>query len=170
MSVLDERSRIAVEINRLLGVEQHVLAGIHFQDEIFQGSHTYDAGNLMTLIFCHVVKFTQFHRGFVGIFHHQFHQVIGIHHRSLSRLHLAIGQFHHTVAEVCQFLTPLESESVEQYREHLEMVVLLVAHHVNHLINGEVFVTHLSRTNVLRHIDTCAIAAEQQLLVQALVS
>ena len=65
-----------------------------------------------------------------------------------------------------QVLAPAEAETVEQQREHLEMVVLFVAHHINHLVNGIVVEAHLSRADVLRHIDAGAIAAQQQFLVQ----
>ena len=68
-----------------------------------------------------------------------------------------------------QFLAPLESEAVEQDAEHLEVIVLLVAHHVDHLVDGIVFVAHLGGADVLCHIDGGAVAAEQQLLVEAFV-
>ena len=68
-----------------------------------------------------------------------------------------------------EFLAPLESEAVEQQRKHLKMVVLLVAHDVNHLVDGIVLETHLRRADVLRHIDAGAVAAQQEFLVETLV-
>ena len=50
------------------------------------------------------------------------------------------------------------------------MVVLLVAHDVYHLINGVVIEAHLGGADVLRHVDRRAVRAEQQFLVEALVS
>ena len=46
------------------------------------------------------------------------------------------------------------------------MVVLLVAHHVYHLVNGVVLEAHLGRADVLGHVDAGAVRAQQQLLVK----
>ena len=43
VGVLDERTCIAVEVDTLLRVEEHVLAGIHLEDEVLQRSETHDA-------------------------------------------------------------------------------------------------------------------------------
>ena len=48
------------------------------------------------------------------------------------------------------------------------MVILFVAHHINHLIDGEIFETQLGRTDVLRHIHRCPVAAQQQFVVEPL--
>ena len=69
-----------------------------------------------------------------------------------------------------QFLTPLEAQTVEQDREHLEVVVLLIAHHVDHLVDGIVLEAHFGSTDILCHIDGGAVRAQQQLLVETLVS
>ena len=58
-----------------------------------------------------------------------------------------------------QFLAPLESETVEEYGEHLEMVVLLVAHYIYHLVDGEVLESHLCCADILCHIYRGAIGA-----------
>ena len=49
------------------------------------------------------------------------------------------------------------------------MIILLVAHHIDHLINGIILEAHFGRADILRHINTGAIAAKKQLLIQALV-
>ena len=49
------------------------------------------------------------------------------------------------------------------------MVVLLVANDIDHLVNGIVLETHLGSTDVLRHIYRCAVATQQQFLVQTFV-
>ena len=169
VGVLDEGAGITVEVDRLLRVEQHVLAGIHLEDEVFQGSHAYDAGYLLLLGFAHVGILACLVTDAAGIFHHQLHQVVGIDHRSFARLHFAIRQLHHAIAEVYQFLAPLESETVEQDGEHLEVVVLLVAYHIDHLVDGIVLEAHLGGADVLGHIDRGTVGAEQQLLVESLV-
>ena len=68
-----------------------------------------------------------------------------------------------------EFLAPLESEAVEQQRKHLKMVVLLVAHNIDHFVDGIVLETHLRRSDVLRHIDRRTVAAQQQFLVETLI-
>ena len=49
------------------------------------------------------------------------------------------------------------------------MVVLLVAHDVDHLVDRIVAEAHRGRTDILRHIDRGAIATDQELLVEALL-
>ena len=53
--------------------------------------------------------------------------------------------------------------------QHIEVVVLLVADHVNHLLRFELFVTQLGGAQVLRHIHGGAVFAEQHFLVQSFV-
>ena len=48
------------------------------------------------------------------------------------------------------------------------MVVLLVAHYVDHLVDGEVVEAHLGCADVLGHVDAGAVGTEQELLVEAL--
>ena len=43
VGILDERTCITVEVDTLFWVEEHVLACVHLEDEIFQGSKTHDA-------------------------------------------------------------------------------------------------------------------------------
>ena len=104
-----------------------------------------------------------------GILYHALDKVIGVHHCSLAALHLTIGQFHHAIGEVYEVLAPLESQFIQQDGKNLEVIVLLVSHHIDHLVNGEVGEAHLGGADVLRHVDAGAVGAEQQLLVQALV-
>ena len=66
-----------------------------------------------------------------------------------------------------QALAPLKAQTVEQDGQHLEVIVLLVAHHVDHLVNGIVGETLFGRTDVLRHVDRRTVSTEQQLVVEA---
>ena len=68
-----------------------------------------------------------------------------------------------------QVLTPLESQTVKQYGEHLEVVVLLVTDHVNHAVNGVILETQLCGTYILSHVNRCAVTAKQQFLVQSVL-
>ncbi len=47
------------------------------------------------------------------------------------------------------------------------MIVLLVAYHVNHLVDGEVLIAELGCAYVLGHVDRCSVTAQQQLVVKA---
>ena len=109
ISILDERSCITIEIDTFLRIEEHVLTGIDLQDEVLQSTHTHDASHLLAFCLTHIVEFSQFHRGFQGIIDHQLHQIVGIDNGSLTALHLAVWQFYHTVGEMHEFLTPLET-------------------------------------------------------------
>ena len=68
-----------------------------------------------------------------------------------------------------QVLTPLETETVEQDREHLEVVVLLVTYYVNHLVDREVLEAEIGSTDVLSHINRSSVRTEQEFLVETLV-
>ena len=58
-----------------------------------------------------------------------------------------------------QVFTPLEAQLVEQYRKHLEVIVLLVTYNIDHLVDREVLESQLSRSNVLGHIHTGSVAS-----------
>ena len=170
VGVLDEGARVTVEVDALGGVEEDVLTGVHLEQEILQRTHAHDAGRLSLVLLAQVGKLAQGVAGRAGLRHHLLDQIVGVHHRALAALHLAVGQVDHAVGEVHQALAPLESEAVEEDGEHLEVVVLLIAHHVDHLVDGEVLIAQLGRADVLRHIDRCAVGADEQLLVEAVVA
>ena len=49
--------------------------------------------------------------------------------------HLALGQLHHAVGEVGDVVAPLcVAQLLEDQLEYLEVVVLLVAHHIDHVV------------------------------------
>ena len=112
---MDERTGIAIEVDRLFGIEEHILACINLQNEVFQGTHSHDACNLVSLVFAHIVKLAQFLTGLLGVADHECHQVVGIDNSTFTALHLTIGKFDHTIGEVDKFLTPLETEAIEEY-------------------------------------------------------
>ncbi len=67
-----------------------------------------------------------------------------------------------------QVFAPAEAETVEQQREHLEVIVLLVAHHIYHAVDGIVVVPHLGGADVLGHVYRGTVGAQQQLVVEPL--
>ena len=107
-----------------------------------------------------------FFGGFIGVFHHLVHQLVGVNHRAFARFHLSVRQLHHSVGEVHEVLAPAESQFVEQDGQHLEVVVLLVAHHVDHLVDRVVLETEFGSADVLSHIHGGAVGTEQELLVE----
>ena len=66
-----------------------------------------------------------------------------------------------------KILAPLESQLIQQDAQYLEVVVLLVADNVNHLVNGEVLESELCGADVLGHVNRSAVAAQKQFLVQS---
>ena len=113
--ILNERARVAVEVDALFRIEEHVLACVNLQYEVFQRAQTHDACNLVALLFGHILELAELVACLACILYHLCYEVVGVHHCSLAALHLAVGQFHHAVGEVHKFLAPLESEAVEQY-------------------------------------------------------
>ena len=94
---MNEGTGVTIEVDTLLRIEEHILARIDLEDEVLQGTHANNAGNLVALCLTHIVELTQLHRGLVSILYHQCHQVVGINNRSLTTLHLTVWQFYHTI-------------------------------------------------------------------------
>ena len=115
IGVLYERTCVTVEIDTLLRVEEHILAGVNLEDEVLQCAETHDACYLVLLLLAHVIKLAQFVARLACVLYHGSHEFVSIHHSSLAALHLSVRKFHHTVREVSQILAPLETELVEQY-------------------------------------------------------
>ena len=113
VGILDKRTGIAVEVDRLLGVEQHILACINLEDEILKGTQSHDACNLAALLVGHIVKLAEFLACLLCVGNHSGNEVVGINNSTLAALHLTIRQFYHTIGEMHEFLAPLESKSVE---------------------------------------------------------
>ena len=168
VGVLDKRSRIAVKINTLFGIEEHVLARINFENKVFECAKSHFTRNLVCFLLGDVgqgvhLVFTQF---FCFVYHTR-HQFVGIHHRTLAALHLAVGQFDHAVGEMYEFFAKGETELVQQQGQHLEVVFLLIAYHIDHLVNGIVLEAQFGGADVLCHINAGAVTSEQQFLVQS---
>ncbi len=165
--VLYERAGVAVEVDALARVECHVLARVNLQQEVLERSLADGFGHAVDFFLRHAVELAERHGHFARRRCHISHKVVGVHHRAFAAFHLAFGQFHHAVAEVHKVLAPAETEAVEQHRQHLEVVVLLVAHHVYHAVDVVVVETLFGGADVLRHVYRGAVGAEQQLLVEA---
>ena len=65
-----------------------------------------------------------------------------------------------------QFLAKWETKAVEEDAQHLEVVFLLVAHHIHHLVDRVVLETKFGGTYVLGHIYGCAVGTEKEFLIE----
>ena len=65
-----------------------------------------------------------------------------------------------------EIFSPLKAELVEEDREHLEVVILLITNDIYHLIDRVILETELCSADILSHIDRCAIGTEKQFLVK----
>jgi hypothetical protein len=66
-----------------------------------------------------------------------------------------------------QSLPPVKAQLIKQDRKYLEVIVLFITYHINHLVNREIGKTQFSRTYVLRHIDRSSIRPKKQLMIQS---
>ena len=107
----------------------------------------------MLFSFAHVGVFASFVHGATSLFDHAFYQIVGVYHGAFTTLHLAVGEFDHAIREVHEALAPFKAETVEEEREDLEVIVLLIAYHVDHLVDGIVAETEFGSTDVLGHVD-----------------
>ena len=101
------------------------------------------------------------------LFVHLLDKVVGVNHGALAGLHLALGEFDHAVGEVVYLVRPAESELGEYELQHLEVVVLLVADHVDMGVEAVFLEPLLGRAEVLGDIDRGAVGTQQQLAVEA---
>ncbi|MPN39363.1 hypothetical protein SDC9_186891 [bioreactor metagenome] len=60
MGVLDKRTGVAIEVDRLLGVEGHIFLRIHLQNKIFERTQTHHAGDCPRLFFRDTFQLAQF--------------------------------------------------------------------------------------------------------------
>ena len=119
--------------------------------------------------FGHVTVLAGFVHGAACLFDHAFDEIVGVDHRALTALHFAVGEFDHAVGEVHEALSPLETETIEQEREHLEVVVLLVADDIDHFVDGIVAETEFGGTDVLGHVDRSSVRTEEELLIESVL-
>ena len=111
---MDEWTSVAVEVDGLFWVEEHVLASIHLENEVFESAESHLACNLASLVFRNLHLLRHLLRHLISVLNHVCHQFVGIHYGTFAALHLSVWQFHHTVREVNEVLAPFETEFVEQ--------------------------------------------------------
>ena len=167
IGVLNERTGVSIEVDRFLGIEEHVLLGVNLQEEIFQSSQTNHTGHLRSLLFRHLPKTVGRHLRRSR--HHCVDQIVSIHHCPFARFHLTFGKLNHTIGEMSQILAPFESKTVEEEGKHLEMIILLIPHHIYHLIDRIILIAELGGAYILSHIYGCAVGTEKKLMVESVV-
>ena len=57
IGILNKGSGVAVKVNALFGVEDHILACVYFEQEVFEGAESYDARHFLLLFRRAVFKF-----------------------------------------------------------------------------------------------------------------
>ena len=67
-------------------------------------------------------------------------------------------------------VAPLATEADQHTLQHIEVVNLLITNDINQFFWVVFVIAQLRRAKVLGHVNRSAIAAEQQLLVQALIA
>ena len=168
VGVLDERSRVAVEVDRLAGVKQHRLLGVYLEDEVFEGAQSDHRRDSVRLLLGTSVEFAQLGRHLAGRRDHAFDQIVGIDHRALARFHLALRKLHHAVGQVGDMVAPVGiAQLLEHQLQYLKMVILFVTHDVDHRVEALLLETGESGAEVLGHVDRRAVAPQQQFLVEA---
>ena len=65
---------------------------------------------------------------------------------------------------------PVETEFLEYEFEHLEMIVLLVADHIDEFVKTILLETALCRAEILGHINRSAVATQKKFLVESVGS
>ena len=69
-----------------------------------------------------------------------------------------------------EVFAPLEAEAVKNDGEHLEVIVLLVAYDIYHLVDGVIVEALFGCTDILSHVYRSAVATEKQFLIKAVLT
>ena len=97
MSVLDERSCIAVEVDGFLRIEEHGLPWVHLEDEVLKRSKAYHPEESVLFLGREIIDFAEFHGCLLGGIVHRCYKIVGVNDSSFAGLHLAFRKFYHTV-------------------------------------------------------------------------
>ena len=139
VGVLHKRTRVAIEVDGLLRIEEHCLLRINLEDEILQGTESDGVIEFVGLFRRKVFGLAKFVGNDPGCGHHLIHKVIRIDHRALTRLHLAIRQLDHAVGQMLNIIAPLATEAHQNALQHIEVVNLLITNDINQFF-GVIFV------------------------------
>ena len=97
---------------------------------------------------------------------HLLKEVVGIHDRPLTGLHLAFRQLDHTIGKMEYVVGPFESKLLKDELKYLEMIVLLVAHNVDVGVEMVLRETPFGCAEILRDVDGGAVGTDKKLPVQ----
>jgi len=71
---------------------------------------------------------------------------------------------------VVQSPCPIESHPLQRQCQHLEVIVLFIAHHVDMAVKVVIIIPYYCGAQVLSHIDRGTVRPEQELLVEPVCS
>ena len=118
-----------------------------------------------------IIDFAQFSSHVTGCSCHFLQQVVGIHNGPFAGFHLAFRKFNHSIAEVMVFFGTIHAELLQNGKEDLEMVLLFVSYRVDLAFQArEIAVPEDGGSDVLRHVDSGSVLAQEQFFVQTLVA
>ena len=97
VSILDEWSGIAIEVDGFLRVKEHCLLRIDLYDKVLESAKTNHMVESALLLFSHIGELARLLGCGLGLFIHLLDKVIRIHNGTLPRFHLTLREFHHSI-------------------------------------------------------------------------
>ena len=170
MSILNKRTGVTIEIDRLLRIKEHGLARIHLKNEVLKSTKADHLEERILLLSRKIINLSKLHRSLLCSIVHSRNQIISIYNCSLTRLHLTLRKLHHTIRKVVNAVSPIETKLTKNKFKHLEMVVLLVTYDIDMFIEAILCKTLLSSTKILSHIDRSTVTTEKKLSVKTVSS
>ena len=98
---------------------------------------------------------------------HLLDEVICIHNGSLTGFHLALRQLDHSVGKMEYVVGPFESQLLEDQFQHLEVVVLLVADHIDVRVKVIFSETPFGRSQILGDVNRRSVRTDEQFPVKS---
>ena len=98
---------------------------------------------------------------------HLLDEVICIHNGSLTGFHLALRQLDHSVGKMEYVVGPSESQLLEDQFQHLEVVVLLVADHIDVRVKVIFSETPFGRSQILGDVNRRSVRTDEQFPVKS---
>ena len=133
---------------------KHRLLGVDLENEVLQGPQADHRRHGVGLLLRAAVQLAELRGHLTSRLHHRLDQVVGIDHRPLARLHLSLGKLHHAVRQVRDVVAPRSIAQFLQHElQHLELVVLLVAYAVDHVVEAVVSGPPVTPAPILRPVD-----------------
>ena len=166
MSILDERTGIAVKVDGLLRIEEHGLLRIHLDNEVLKGAKANHTVKLLFLVLGKISKLATLFGSLLCLLIHGLDKVVSIYNGTLAGLHLSFRQLYHTVRQVVDLVCPVKAKLLKYELKYLEMIILLITHHINVGVKIIVCETPFGGAKVLGDVNGSTVAAKHQLAVK----